>query len=571
MKQLARRPARHVYYAALVALASLLVWGCSPKEQAAPDIAEQPTPQAMAPQGIHVAFAGGGWRAHSGHSGWILNLLKESGVGLDGAFANVDTVASNSGGSWFNTMLSFSGSFVTAIEAPNALETWASTGWLGQQEALFNAADCHGVSGDAFTACVFEMYAPEGATYWNSVVEGLVFNDYPIQSKLNGARQPWAKDKSLLLAATLVTRNTVLGQQDDTDEQYYQACLSPSTPELGGDDGSSCSDGSKALVSPVSFSSLPSGSSLTAPPFFLAVQTESTGRHFNMGYTEAAFFDPSTAYTTVANPLVNDEVPVMVAAAASSAAAGFGASHDVTGDWEAAYLASDEALSFQLLDGTVQFVDVDGHSVHALAEQKAVRIADGGPADNSGVAQIVRFLQLNGQGNGFNIVAFDNVEGLFPATKGSGAQIGEDLANLFGEALGPNGDQYCSGPNGTGTCITVPDLQIFDVHALESTESIWSFIVKSSEKVKYALIYTPYEVVTVDNANFGISAGTHGTLHAFTLAFEGAATAPQNISQDGDFKAYGQMIDLIHRGLQESNSKGKTGREYLLEAFGLNP
>ena len=222
---------------ALAALVLLLAVGCNSSDSATS--VTEGEPETPSPYSVHVAFSGGGWRAHTGHAGWTLSLLDGGTKTLQDVFTHVGTVSSNSGGSWFSTMLMYSADFVTAIEAPNAVNTWAvsgkdSTGWLGQQQYLFDQADCHSLSGDKFTACVFEYYTGGSATYWDKVVKDLVFTDYPITEPLSGTRQTWAEDKPLLLAATMLTTEAVLGEKDG-DKQYYQACLSPSGPVLNGD------------------------------------------------------------------------------------------------------------------------------------------------------------------------------------------------------------------------------------------------------------------------------------------------------------------------------------------------
>jgi hypothetical protein len=559
---------------ALATLVLLYAVGCSSSDPSGPS-AEGETEE-PSPYSVHVAFSGGGWRAHTAHSGWTLSLLEGGSKKLEDVFAHVGTVSSNSGGSWFSTMLMYSGDFVTAIEATNAINTWpvageGATGWLGQQQYLFDQADCHSLSGNKFTACVFAYYTGEDATYWYKVVEDLVFMDYPITVPLSGKRQTWAEGKPLLLAATMLTTEAVLGEESG-DKQYYQACLSPSTPVLNGDSGASCSDGTGATpdVTPVTFSSMPSGSTFTAPPFLPAAGAGTNSRHFNLGYTENAWNSPATATTTIENPLANDLVPVVTAAAASSAAAGFAASGVVSGDWEEAYLASDEALNFQL-EGNVQNVVANGMNVKALAAAKIVQIADGGPVDNSGVAQLVSFLQLNNQADGFNIVAFDNVQELY-TPNGTAANVGIDIAYLFGEGLW-QGNQFCSGAKGSGTCVTVPNLQIFEVDPLTSPpELTWSAAASdnSPPNLVHELIYTKYPVTTTDNPTLGVAAGTTGTLHAFTCAWSDADTSPQNNTQDGDFKAYADMLSFINAGLRTANAQGQTGLKYLHDAFGLN-
>lgn len=519
----------------------------------------------------HVAMAGGGWRAHTGHAGWTMSLLDGGNKKLSDVFSNVSTISSNSGGSWFSTMLMYSEDFVTAIEAPNAISTWDTIGWLGKQKMLFDEAPCHDVSGGPFDACVANHYAPGlfGGFYWDLVVQDLIFKDYPIDTNvtLSGARQTWAEDKPLLLAATMLTTEVVLNESSG-DKRYYEACLSPSTPILNGDNGASCSGEAIPDVTPVTFSSIPSSSNFMTPPFLPAAGLDTASSMFNVGYTENKE-GASTASTSIQNSLANDQVPVVIAAAASSAAAGFEASHVVSKSWYESYMTEDEALSFQLANSKVEFVNAKGMSTQDLADKKMVQIADGGPVDNSGVAQLVSFLQLNNQAEGFNIVAFDNVQALY-SPGGNAADVGTDIAYLFGKGLS-NGNQFCSGLNGTGTCITVPDLQIFDLASLTSTEVTWSADASpDSTDLVQKLIYTKYTVTTVANPTFGISAGSTGTLHAFTCAWSDAHTAPQNKPkrQDKDFIAYSKMLSFINSGLQEQNAQGL---KYLEAALGINP
>jgi len=570
------------YRQALLAIALLGIcclphpgWAQTVTDISASDLTEnhsEQSPQA-APYRAHLAFAGGGWRAHTGHAAWTLSLLKQHKT-LDQTFTNVGAISSNSGGSWFNTMLSYSSTFVAAMEAENALQTWATsgadaTGWIGQQQYLFAQAPCKSLSGALLLVCVSEHYTGSlsNAVYWHKLVADLVFHDNKVEQALNSPRRPWADDKTLLLASSMLTNNVVLGQKG-IDKQYYQVCLPPLTPALKGHAGAYCQDANGAKVTtpdvtPVTFTSLPSNTNLVAPPFFSATTFNPTQR-FNVGYTENAWFFPPKNQTTIGNPETTDSVPVMVAAAASSAAAGFAASESVTGVWEASYLGSDEALNFQLKEGLKHALS-NGKNLSTLSTNKAIQIADGGAVDNSAVAQLVSFLQQNDQDQNFNIVAFDNVTEVYQPG-GNAADLGVDFANLFGKGLW-QGDKICSGSKGSGHCVTVPNLQIFDAAALSNTPVTWSAAADTNKppKVWNKIIYTQYQVTTIDNVDLGIKAGSTGTLHAFTAAWTEADTAPAS----HDFQAYGDMLKFIAHGLQRQGANGTTGLEHLEAALGL--
>jgi hypothetical protein len=243
----------------------------------------------------------------------------------------------------------------------------------------------------------------------------------------------------------------------------------------------------------------------------------------------------------------------MTAAAASSAALGFGASEHITGLFDLSNTFSDDAVSFSMANSNVQYMATAGMDVQQLADQTVVRLADGGAADNSGVAQLVRSLQLNQQADGFNIVAFDNVSSITTPENG-GASVGIDIASLFGYS-----DPLCVNLEVTEYCITTPDLQIFDASTLNSTAASWTYGTGSNQ-----LVYTKYDITTKANPVLGITGGTKGTLHSFTCAYPTAETAP--IDGDPNFDAYDAMFKFINTGL---NDKSGLGLKYLQEALGL--
>lgn len=514
---------------------------------------------------VHVAFAGGGWRAHTGHSAWIMGLLEGGEKKLEDIFQHVKTISSNSGGSWFNTMLAFSKAFNEDIQAHNAVDSWNESGWLGQQRALWDketVCQSKHTSGIDYAICVFGDLLGTDAFRWDKVVEQIVYKGYPIPQSitLDSARQPWAQDKALLLAATLLTDQTVL-TRSDLEDIYYQACYNPSVPQLTGD-ASACSGTSGVQVAPVTFSSM-GGSGYTAPPF-LSQNSDPKNSWYNVGYkqnTHLPYDYDTTAHIKIQNPLKNDQVPVILAAATSSAAMGFFAMHSFSNDWSTSYTREDFALSFSL-DGSVKFVDVNSASLESVKKQSVVRLADGGPVDNSGVAQLVSFLQHNGDAEGFNIVAFDNVTKGFTPANSQGADVGTDIAYLFGKAL-YQGNKFCAEKG--QYCITVPNLQIFDTTALDTTHATWVNYADSGAAEK-KLVYTRYAVETVDNPVFGIRGKTRGTLHAFSCIYPGAATVPMDLTRGGSFIAYEDMLSFINIGLLED---GGAGLKHLQAAMGL--
>ena len=578
---------------AFAILLALTFWtGCN----SANSTEELPIEDEIKTEKVHIAFAGGGWLAHTGHSAWIMSLLDNNSgdnvTTLDDAFKNVNIISSNSGGSWFSTMLMYSGPFVEDIQATKAIENWASTGWIGQQKKHFNAATykhflghthpcSHHLGSDPgkfeeaeYIDCIADYYAGT-PYYWKKTIESLVFRDYSLGSiKLNDPKQPWARGKSLLIASTLLNNSVVLNSKEELRiplfQRYYQACLQDSInphnmPILEGDEHrktTRCSDGLPKDVAAVTFTSLAAGSKLNPLPFLRELDSESS--LYNIGYTKNLSLGADSKDNTVKHPLHHGDVPVMTAAAASSAAAGFVASEHFTKVFDVAYAAEDLALSFKLGDSTVQFVDTDGMSFDDLVDNKVVRLADGGPVDNSGVAQIVSFLQKNNQAVDFNIVAFDNVAKPYPPG-GTGAKVGIDIASLFG-APDPFSDTivikipWTKRKEKIPFTVETPDLQIFVADTMNNTPITWSHPASNGQQI----FYTKYNVKTIQNEALGVASGSTGTLHAFTFASSSASIIPDK--GDADFKVYSDMLKYIHGSLNANNGKGLN---YLRQAFGV--
>lgn len=586
----------------------VLALGCRPQSEPAP-----PPSVDEAPATLHVAYSGGGWRTHTAMTGYIMALLDKGGAerwSLEEAFSNVGTVSSNSGGTWFSTMLAYSDAFAMKIEAGDVGGWSTSGGWLDRQLALFAEADstgeCSDDHGPDYIKCFVEYFSSshdsEAYLYWNGVIENLVFEPFsmaktlaatPLSARADSSNglPTWAKSKALLIAGSMLTNQVVLNATGSIagTNQYNQICGGQTQPVMN-----STTSGAKAetsfcaetepempavpsYVTPVSFTSQVSG--YQPLPLFLV-----EGRTFQAGYTQQSM--DATALTTKieAPAAATDTVLVLTAAATSSAAAGAAASYGVLdynvkyhnfkpdpSAWDEAYYADALALRFNLNSLTYSQPGTS-LTLQQLEEGPYVQIFDGGPTDNSGVAQLIRYLQLNGEDDGFHIVSFDNVT--LPWTPKEGTHktpVGINTAYLFGEGLGmntkttPTTKEFCSGQ----FCVGVPDLAIFDNATLGNTAAAWSHSPASVPAgATHAFYYAPYEVVTVSNPTFGITPGSHGTLHVFTTAWSDAATEPTN-AKDKDTgltprEAYPQMLTALYDALVSSG-----GLPYLQKAFGL--
>ena len=535
-------------------LAMLWFAGCS--SDGSDNLSGQTTADAGADENtpVHVAFAGGGWRAHTAHAGWLMSLLDDGAYTVNDVFDNVETLSSNSGGTWFLSMLTYSADFRASVEGPGAFANFISPqGYLGQQRALFDDFEAAPV---AFNWCPFQQSEPllyfycrlaslagSGALVWTEIVNNIVFEPFGMNraleqspTLLSSDRQNWAADKSLLIAATMLTDQAILTETYTLDELYYTAVLSGSGPQ-------------QQNVTPVTFASV--GSDRTPPPVLSAGA-------FKLTYKDADWGDSAEA-EVMNSELSADNVPVLLATAASSAAVGALASYSVLEangyddfTWQLAYELSDLAVPVKL-GAPITAAGELPLTVHELAASTFARFADGGYQDNSAVAQLVSFLQSNDAGADFQLVAFDNVQGLYTAPSGTipaGAEMGLDIALLFGEG---GQTQVCAGTGSDEFCVSVPAQQVFALAAPDTTTpATWSWTAEGATGP--TLSYTQYEVVTVDNPTLGVVGGTQGTLHAFTCVWPTADTAPWNGASD--FDAYEAMLNAIRTGLQADNSEG---------------
>ena len=199
----------------------------------------------IAPEGsvkVRVALSGGGWHSHTCHSAWFAAMLDAPWAPtLKQVLHNVDVIASNSGGSWFLSMLAFSKAFRESLEVKTSRDQWAmlkpdadANGFLEQTRMAF---------GNSFV----EGWLPEdklpvyrilrlalwhlGVWFdWEKVVKSLVYRPYDMKTELenvslSGTCQDWVNGptcKTLLFATALMTEKVVLCHHGwNKDEQMY--------------------------------------------------------------------------------------------------------------------------------------------------------------------------------------------------------------------------------------------------------------------------------------------------------------------------------------------------------------
>jgi len=535
----------------------------------------------------YVAFAGGGWRAHTGHSAWMVGLLdnepNNNMTTLDDAFKNVSAISSNSGGSWFNVMLSYSDTFREGLEKPSASSQYLTdmNAYYANEKALYQTLSgvtlsplcklSNDFSNLLAMACMTNLD-------WNRLVEGIVFEPLNMSSELEnvtmGGPQAWADRKTIALAATALSGDVVLARNslfEGHHEFYYNA------PQMG-----------PLNVSPVTFAGT-ANSTDPVPPFFPggAGAFDINYGRTNLSITEVA---PGNK-----RDLDSHNINVIHAASGSSAALGFISSRSINennkkalsdinvimSDWQIAYEADNLAIYFNLPDpakssSLTRYITGPQTNVNNNTESRYIKIADGGALDNSGVAHSVLVHQQKyDKSVPFEIISFDIAQKTYAYTSASletgmtpvdlVKQVGIDTAFLFGEGYTTVPDTTDSGMCVGDYCITTDNgtvtQQVFETKGLDGN-IIWQWPPDgTSTPEPCTLFYAPYAVDTIANPMMGIKADYTGTLHSFTAYCPSAATAPSSAS---DWTDYEDMFNAIQTGLKQGG-----GLAHLKAAFGL--
>lgn len=513
---------------------------------------------------MHVAFAGGGWRAHTGHTAWLSSTIRPGQTTLGDFFKNVGTISSNSGGSWFSTMTMYDPIFNANMDAGH------SNYWLQSQISAFVNQQPDVCPLSSITECII---SEEYSLNWRNFVEGVVYDGSKIDMSMTLSSSPmtWAKDKPLLLAGAMLTHDVVFDGTHLGDKSYNWACPSVSIPLLeanplfgsnDGDKGGKCAPTKVTPdVIPVTFSNAQAQLTAGKIPTFL----KGTSPFYNFGYSKNSDKNSPLSTAVIANPLVSERTKIIDAASASSAAAGYAASSDVAGSWIEAFEFENMAVDFQLQGGVVHQVDPPSN-FSDFSTKKMVKIADGGAIDNTGVAQLMSFLQESNQDQDFTIASFDSYLvafkedffGNWTTTKYGKDGLSDGMRYLIGDL--PTPDPYSF----EGYSVRLPELQIFDVtNRLMNPGTSFSNPScpqnGSGDGASGKIFIQILSVTTRKNEAFGIKANSKGTLIVYASE-NSALTAPEKLSS---FACYNEMLSNM-----KSAISGNTAFAAQLETLG---
>lgn len=417
---------------------------------------------------IGMAFTGGGWHAHAGHSGWLAGAMDSTKQDLTHLMSNVDTLASNSGGSWFLSMLAFSDKFVNSLETVEGRNSYSTTGYLGNSYEMFqdtikdnSSSTCPIITKISTTAgniCnalstdfdIINKYdrsnTGENHLGWGDLVRTSVYQPvgkHALEDKklhkvtLQDSHLSWATNKSLVFSSTALTEDVVIS----ADDIYLKSFLLPKVQYSMSFDNKVPR---QKNFTPVFFTSLDK-SSHKATPFFSAGNPKLTywrgekqkkPTHdrtllFHAGKHQLPVRKKDNTAKETFNIDANlslDKVKIVNATISSSSAAGMSASKKLmsllTGDTssellgEASWLLSALATPVDLNNSSVTFknsgyvLGSNGYRGYELLEsvkkKRTIRLADGGYFDNTGVSYLIRHMQENNLDDNFNVISFLN-------------------------------------------------------------------------------------------------------------------------------------------------------------------
>ena len=521
-----------------------------------------PVPSASAQGGVgdgkqqaSLALAGGGVRAHTNHSAWLMAAVNNSGRDLNGVLENVNAIGANSGGTWWLTQAAWDFDFAKGISNGD-FAAYQKTGYLGQLRdfyAQFDGADCdkwkYRVLCDLETkygAYFLMLWSLSGEKLsWHEAVTKLVFEPYNMETSLKNtnlsdARQPWSADKSLVFAATALTKDVVLNQHGILEEHGFYSTVSVPT---------------KAISTPVSIVD-PPGSAAAKSSFLAGPQTFNYGNH--------AALPNDTPHS--ATPPVNIDANlfgVIDTAAASSAAVGAVASVSALKTLgipgvlrsEAAWELSDMSVPVTAVNDRLAYArDLKTDSIKAdeLAEGSYQRLADGAYGDNTSAAGVLRNLQ-DDDAEGFNLVVFDDAVAGGPVKTGDGRSfhMGESAAQLFGYESKDGLAKECFST--TSPCLEKPSPQVFAKDVALSTSPEWEY-----QQSGVGVSIGTYDVTTLENDAWGIDAGKSGTV-TIVSSYSDAGMVP---TKTEDFNDYDKLMNVINTGVSQQG-----GWPYLRDAL----
>ena len=207
---------------------------------------KEPSEKTVTTKNLVLAFSGGGYHVLSGASSWIMGMHAR-GHNLEDITGSIQAIGSNSGGSWFMSMATYSPTFAAELVKPDAAVAftsdegymgivWNQIGqnldgcakWAAKTDAQkLEQGICRIFQGiiQKKAGSGFANFLLSGGGQWQQVVESSVYgqaenpaDNWPYYHELAGKtlstdaseRNPWMQNLNWVLAGTLLTDSPAL-------------------------------------------------------------------------------------------------------------------------------------------------------------------------------------------------------------------------------------------------------------------------------------------------------------------------------------------------------------------------
>ena len=568
------------------------------------------------PDEIYLSFSGGGYHAQTAGAGWVMAVTDRIDGDVDGMMENVGAISSISGGTWFITLLAYSGTYLESLQAPDASSTYATSGSDSYFAAVMNRTSPPGLGvvgigqEEKDIREFLDSLNKPGSSLpleldWQEFVDDNVYlkddgawNLYAeLKSEtLDGpdSRNSWAESIPLLFTGSLLTqqpalsRHALLGANTLTVaypsmSEHYSNGIPPTAAPL-----ILAGMGSSSLDTPPLLPGSGSSSDLEATYSVFPTQESSPARYpaaapqGGLGVLQAGSISSAAGGNFVDIPVMEEFLNKLEPDARLRDFTALEISMSLIG------LAPAYKMGSPMTEITLP--DLPNNPAD-LASDKVVRLADGGITDTSSVASIMTLLATNDLDDGFNLLFFDNRPGGFLYSNDSSTAdpnytfyTGAGVATLFGfKQTWDKSDKYSQ---------TNCDFEIFCYdgvlpHVFNNEPSPGDYVywekdaddrlapvippvlvetARGSEHCNSRANYLRYEVTTIDNPLFNVKGGKKGTLHVVV------ARAGQKSLGAPKFACFQSMVDWIHTQVSataKDTSAPPTIGDHLVEALGL--
>ena len=487
--------------------------------------------------------------------------------------SKISGISGNSGGSWFLTALAFSEDFSSEFESKVRMDRFFGTGYYGQLRDIFeNDLFYEKTSGENKEGLIaYYKYLQDIADWqWTEVVKNTSYGPYNMKSdfvnrSFNSPRVAWAQDIHIIINASLFQSDAIIYGDEGwgTFRDIHSHITTPSHQPKNN------------FATPIAFYSKGGESPWWYGDYKIAYMNLLSGNDGKNKLRKEYTVGNEVVDVDIASggDISISDVGIMEPSMASSAAFGLFAAQraDSVSSWFEEFRGSKFAklaplVSFNPENDEFSFeneIEVrtdDYHGVFEdIIEKGYTRVMDGGYTDNTSAANLMRFIQEeDGTDTPFEMTIFKQASIPLDGSKDKhddviplgDTSLSADLAGLFGADGGfdqQDGDlvEFCAKPLG---CRDVVTSQVFDSSAWDGvTSPSWEYTIDNLVWAEGIFVrYFELDVVTVDNAAFGVQGGQPGKVRIFYSNNSESKASPMSLDQydqyERNFDAYREII-----------------------------